>query len=314
MAHKRFDIIGDIHGHAAQLCQLLTLLGYQKTRRGYHHPDRTALFVGDFIDRGPEQVAVLEIIRTMIENGAAKSVMGNHEFNAIGWLTSDGKGGYLRAHNHKNRHQHHQFLEQVGENSHQHKEWIEWFKQLPLWLDLPELQLIHACWDPSAMSELRPYLNERNQIVQEQISCLYESGHPAYRAAELLLKGVEFELPEGHMFTDKDGHDRTVTRIKWWNGSGALRESAIVPEEIRQQLPDLSLSRDVIQLADVHKPTFIGHYWLQGKPAPQSKKVVCVDYSVAKHGQLVAYRFDGEAFLHQDRFIGVMADRSDDSK
>ncbi len=44
MTHKRFDIIGDIHGHATQLCQLLTLLGYQKTRRGYHHPDRTLNF------------------------------------------------------------------------------------------------------------------------------------------------------------------------------------------------------------------------------------------------------------------------------
>ncbi len=147
---NQFDIIGDVHGHATELRQLLSKLGYQQTQSGYQHPKRTALFVGDFIDRGPAQLEVLDIVRTMIENRSARAVMGNHEFNAIGWFSRNDNGEPLREHTEKNRKQHAAFLNEVGENSAQHKEWISWFKTLPLWLELPELQIIHACWNPQA--------------------------------------------------------------------------------------------------------------------------------------------------------------------
>jgi hypothetical protein len=42
------------------------------------------IFVGDFIDRGPQQREILRIARSMCEAGAARAVMGNHEFNTIG--------------------------------------------------------------------------------------------------------------------------------------------------------------------------------------------------------------------------------------
>ena len=50
-----YDLIGDIHGHAAELCQLLQQLGYAPDALGtYRHPaGRQVIFVGDFIDRGP---------------------------------------------------------------------------------------------------------------------------------------------------------------------------------------------------------------------------------------------------------------------
>ena len=62
-----FDIIGDIHGHADQLRALLVGLGYTLHGRGYRHPDRKVLFVGDFIDRGPAINDVLEIVRSMVD-------------------------------------------------------------------------------------------------------------------------------------------------------------------------------------------------------------------------------------------------------
>lgn len=49
-----YDLIGDIHGHAAELISLLELLGYDRHRGYYSHPARKAVFVGDFIDRGPQ--------------------------------------------------------------------------------------------------------------------------------------------------------------------------------------------------------------------------------------------------------------------
>ena len=51
---------------------------------GWSHPKRVAIFVGDLIDRGPEQLGTLKLVRDMVEMGNARVVMGNHEFNAIG--------------------------------------------------------------------------------------------------------------------------------------------------------------------------------------------------------------------------------------
>jgi hypothetical protein len=52
-------------------------------------------------------------------------------------------------------------------------------------------------------------------------------------------------------------------------------------------------------------PVFFGHYWLQGQPRPQASNVACVDYSVARWGRLVAYRWDGETALDAEKFVGV---------
>ena len=61
MNSSSYDIIGDIHGHARKLERLLRHLGYRETRDAWRHPDRTAVFVGDFIDRGPEQLRTIDI-------------------------------------------------------------------------------------------------------------------------------------------------------------------------------------------------------------------------------------------------------------
>lgn len=53
------------------------------------------------------------------------------------------------------------------------------------------------------------------------------------------------------------------------------------------------------------RPTFIGHYWLEGIPAPLSEKVACVDYSVAENGKLAAYRWNGEQIIRSDAFVWV---------
>lgn len=58
-----YDLIGDIHGHADALQQLLKKLGYYRQKGVYRHPDRQAIFLGDFIDRGPRIREMLEIVR-----------------------------------------------------------------------------------------------------------------------------------------------------------------------------------------------------------------------------------------------------------
>ncbi|GAA2769293.1 polynucleotide kinase-phosphatase [Streptomyces indiaensis] len=71
-----FDIIGDIHGCSAELESLLAKLGYVD---GVHPEGRTAVFVGDLVDRGPDSPGVLRRVMAMVKSGNALCVPGNHE-------------------------------------------------------------------------------------------------------------------------------------------------------------------------------------------------------------------------------------------
>ncbi|MET8244115.1 polynucleotide kinase-phosphatase [Streptomyces sp. NPDC005202] len=71
-----FDIIGDIHGCSAELEALLGKLGYVD---GVHPEGRSAVFVGDLVDRGPDTPGVLRRVMSMVTSGNALCVPGNHE-------------------------------------------------------------------------------------------------------------------------------------------------------------------------------------------------------------------------------------------
>jgi len=81
-------------------------LEYREVDGVFRHDNRKVIFVGDFVDRGPDQREVLRIARTMCDANVAYAVLGNHEFNAIGWATSNGDGVFLRKHSEKNTSQH----------------------------------------------------------------------------------------------------------------------------------------------------------------------------------------------------------------
>ncbi|MGW2563558.1 polynucleotide kinase-phosphatase [Streptomyces sp. NPDC001514] len=78
-----FDIIGDIHGCRSELDTLLAKLGYVD---GAHPDGRTAVFVGDLVDRGPDSPGVLRRVMSMVASGNALCVPGNHENKLGRWL------------------------------------------------------------------------------------------------------------------------------------------------------------------------------------------------------------------------------------
>ncbi|WP_234433400.1 polynucleotide kinase-phosphatase [Streptomyces sp. NRRL WC-3549] len=75
-----FDIVGDVHGCSSELETLLAELGYVD---GAHPEGRTAVFVGDLVDRGPDSPGVLRRVMSMVASGNALCVPGNHE-NKLG--------------------------------------------------------------------------------------------------------------------------------------------------------------------------------------------------------------------------------------
>ena len=83
MSQINYDIIGDIQDYSKTLVALFGKFDYVSDGDCYRHPERTVIFLGDFSDRGPHQREVIEIVRSMIEEGAALSVMWS--MNTMRW-------------------------------------------------------------------------------------------------------------------------------------------------------------------------------------------------------------------------------------
>ena len=301
------DLIGDIHGHADKLEELLLKLGYSNKSGLYAHPDRKALFVGDFIDRGPKIRETLAIVKAMVESGNAIALMGNHEYNALCFHFQETEGGHLRKHLIKNIIQHYETLKQFQNRQEEYEEYLEWFKTLPLYYETETFRAVHACWDNKNIDFLKKTLiNDRltDELIYESVN----EGTALNQAIEQTLKGKEMKMPEGLSFTDKDGTQRTEIRIKWWENPLEATYKSISVEPI-DNLPEIPIESSILQSNDYYqsndKKVFFGHYWLKGEPSLYKENICCLDYSVAKNGKLVAYRLDNDNKLDEKNFIYV---------
>ena len=302
-----FDFIGDIHGHADKLSALLKKLDYSYTNGTYKHSERKAFFVGDYIDRGPKIKETLEIVRGMQESGNSIALMGNHEYNALCFNLLRKEGGHVRKHKIQNIIQHYKTLKAFQNLDDTYFKYLVWFKTLPVFYETEEFRAVHACWDQNNIDFLKNKLTS-NLFTDDTI---YESsikGSQFYHAIEDTLKGKEITLPNSQTFLDKDKTLRRETRIKWWEDPSKMtyRKISVLPLKTLKNDPiDLSQLNNSEYYRENEKPIFFGHYWLKGSPSIYRENVVCLDYSVAKRGKLVAYRFDGENELNNSKLIYV---------
>ena len=311
-----YDVIGDVHGHAAKLEALFSAMGYKEVDGLWTPPaGHMALFLGDLIDRGPEQVKVLDIVRAMVGAGSALCIMGNHELNAIGYATPSrrGDGSFLRVRSEKNRAQHAEFLDQVGEDSALHREIIDWFKTLPPMMDLGELRVVHAWWHQPYVDLVQAQFWDGDRMCSEFLHKAFDENSLEFKAIEGLSKGQEIRLPEDRFFIDPSGHTRRNVRTKWWlDGSGGYQQVGML--EDGQQLPNLPVPDHFIGGEPTGAPVMVGHYWFKGKPEVQSPKLAVLDWSAAKGGPLVAYRWAGEHELDSKNMVAAGAGLERSSK
>ena len=285
----KYDIIGDIHGHADELEALLKKLGYQLENNIYCHPqNRKVVFLGDFIDRGPKIREVLHIVKNMCDSGNAQAIMGNHEFNAIAFHTKNTKkGGYYRIHDFSKIRQHYATLEQFHKFPRELETFLEWFKSLPIYLEFDEFRAVHACWDQSHVTWIK---NNFTGFDIEFIDNATNKQHKDYTVIEELLKGKETRLEDGISFKDKDGTERFDCRVKWWQPNTKRKLHGEIMMECPAEISDKPLLHsDYYGYLD-KKVVFFGHYWLKGNPVIENNKAICLDYSVAKGGLLVAFK------------------------
>lgn len=294
---KTYDIIPDIHGQYAKLEAALAALGWRRAALSWTHPDpdRMIVFLGDFIDRGPDGRAVLKTVRQLVDDGKAKAIMGNHELNALHFHTTHPDDGRpLRDHTEKNIKQHKAFLDQFPVGNPQTIDALNWMRSLPLFLEQEGFRAVHACWNDQKIDRLRE-LTGSGVLSEEQL--IRASGRnqsdEMFTLAEHITKGPEHSLPKGYSFTDKDGTERHQVRLRWWDACARTWRDISISVTSVDDLPDEELPATLMAQAypSDARPVFFGHYWLNGAPVLQAPNALCLDYSAGKDGPLVSYEF-----------------------
>lgn len=304
------DLIGDIHGHVESARRVLDRLGYVEREGVFEHADRTAVFLGDYIDRGPAIRETLEMVRRMVDAGTGIALMGNHEYNAIAWFTPRPDRPELpcRRHTPIRRRLFSKTLDSLGDES---ETWIEWMSRLPLWMESDRIRAAHAGWDRSSVDLLDELVSKGDgRLADATMQATCAPGTRAFQAIETMLKGHEVPLPEELVLQDPEGSPRRHIRGKWYESprGHTYRSYAMTMDDGFPDVPIMSsaIADDFTPYGRQEPPIFVGHYWMQGGvPTRLAENVACLDWSIARGGPLVAYRFDGEREIDDSKFVAV---------
>ena len=302
-----YDIIGDVHGFATLLKKLLKAMGYTKTDGAWKHPERTAVFIGDFINRGPEIRETLQIVRAMTEEGSAKTILGNHEYSAILYHIKDTNGMFLSRHITENRNQIQSTLTAFKGFKEEWRDYLKWLRTLPFFIDLGEIRICHAYWNDKEMQYLSEFIPP-GKLKKSFLRSIHENQHPAAAIIYKTLKGLEFQCPQDLILKCSKGISRKVFRMNWWESpeNKNFRQLSFGNKFI---LPEYTVPVEISPLFKPYGPekpiVFIGHYCLSQGPAILQSNICCVDGCVAGSEKLSAYRWSGESELMSEHIITV---------
>lgn len=281
-----YDFIGDVHGKYSELTFLLLEKGYDVFGDSFYSTKRRAIFVGDFVDKGPESLKVLKLVKSMCDSGCAMAVLGNHDWNWIRFNTSNGNGGYLREHSPDNLKQNKE-TRMVWKNApeSEKKEILLWLSKLPFWIKTASFGVIHACWDEKKMDKLQ---HEYNVVsFDDYHKILIKEGSNSEKikqidkAIDCILCGPEIPLPDDISFIDDSGKIRTKVRLKWWALDKTLNlEEAIVKAEDWFEigkLKHLTQPKNIFERKKNQPSIFFGHYALKKMEHNKMQNFYCLD-------------------------------------
>ncbi len=298
-----YDIIGDVHGYAPLLKRMLLELGYKKTTSGYSHPERKAIFVGDFINRGPQIRKTLRTIRTMVENKNALAILGNHEVNII--------INHLKNKDNPLNKNDITEIKTLNEFKNYPDEWndhVKWLRTLPLFLELNGIRVVHACWSDQAIEFIKENLPS-GKIKKEVFMKLEKyPGSPLARNIWLLTKGPQFKLPGDLKIINSKGVSPRSFRMRWWeNPKGkTFKELSF---ENKYELPDYTIppqiTPEVLAYPENSPIVFFGHYCRSNGPHIISPNICCIDACITGSKSLLAYRWEGEKALSALKLVRV---------
>ncbi len=89
---SRTFVVSDVHGHVGELHAALRRAGLTDDAGNWAGADATLWFLGDFFDRGPDGIGVVDTVRRLAAQassagrGRVRALLGNHEILALGIL------------------------------------------------------------------------------------------------------------------------------------------------------------------------------------------------------------------------------------
>ena len=242
--------------------------------------------------------------------------MGNHEYNALGWVTPalPGSGkAFVREHTPRHARLIDETLAQFAQHPADWHDFVNWFYQLPLFIDAGRFRLVHACWDRQLIEPLRQQYPD-GRIDEHFIQASAVSNSFAATVCNRLLRGTDMRLPDGLTLTGGDGLTRAFFRTKFWEedpqtyGDIVFQPDAL-PAEVANAPLSHSQKNALLRYAEDEPMLFVGHYWRSGHPAPIRPNLACLDYSAVLYGKLAAYRLDDETRIDPHKFVWVDVDR-----
>jgi hypothetical protein len=298
-----YDIIGDVHGHAQLLKKMLQKLGYVKTASGFKCPGRQAIFVGDFVNRGPEIKKTIRIIRSMVESGNATAVLGNHEINLI--------TDHLRNKSNPFQKTEISVLKTIDEFRDDKEEWkenIKWLRTLPFFLELEGIRIVHACWSDEAVEYLKQYL-PTGRIKKDIFRKIRKEPESSVsKNIALLTRGIQFKMPGDLKIINNKGISPRSFRTKWWENPMG-KTFGEISFESKFQLPDYTIPPQIVPESmyypESSPPLFFGHYCRKDGPHIIKHNLCCIDACIAGSKILLAYRWDGEDKLSKEKIVRV---------
>ena len=237
----RVDIIGDVHGEIDALRHLLVRLGVDAV---HGRVDRPLVFIGDLIDRGPDSVAVVELVQSLVEAGVAQVVLGNHEMNVLFCDSKEGNGWILGHDDHWwSGPQKIGFPSRVA-TPEERERIFRFLAAQPLALESSSLRLVHAAWQADAIAKARrcatiaelratappvdpPFSLEgaptHDALHDPRAPVAYHAGlaeqflhEQNTRPHKVLTSGLERKIPFGSSPPFRGGQWRMLERDPWW--------------------------------------------------------------------------------------------------
>ena len=156
----------------------------------YRHQGRQVIFVGDFIDRGPQISQVLGIVRRCSKQARLGRLSATT--NSTPWPTIPMiriRPANTCSHTPEHARQVRKTVAQLAPQELQDS--LEWFRSLPLCLDLDGLRVVHACWDDRAVNQITQGLAEHGGITRSFLHSACKKCQPLFIPVDMILKGKE---------------------------------------------------------------------------------------------------------------------------
>ena len=163
---------------------LLDQLGWKQRDRG--PGGQRLVFVGDLIDRGPQNLRTVEIVRELVERGRRPVPDGQPRIQCRAVplpLIRKNPGQTLRPQNPKNRKQHQAVLDEIEHRPGDWQDMLAWFRTLPLAVEGKGWRCVHACWHPPSL-EILVKRDGGWFLTEDAWLAAATEGNPYYEAAE----------------------------------------------------------------------------------------------------------------------------------